>query len=328
MSPVLLATLLLAGAPRDYKKGPGPHEVEVKSFDWKDGKRDREVPAKLYLPGGVKSPSPVIVFSHGLGGTRNGYEYLGRHWASHGYVAVHLQHKGSDDAVWKGKRNPLAALRQAVRDPANALNRPLDVRFALDRLTKLNKEGALKGKLDLARVGMAGHSFGAWTTQVVVGQVQVLPLGKELSYADRRVKAGLILSPSAPPKGDLDKVFGAVKVPCLHMTGTRDDGMGITEVKAPDRRKPFDHMKRAERYLVIFKDGDHMAFAGIKRLPGGGKKDPFIQGVVRMASTAFWDAHLKGDAKARAWLAGGLAKALGKEDTLETASPRKARSAG
>ena len=39
----------------------------------------------------------MIVFSHGLGGTRDGYEYLGRHWASYGYVSVHLQHKGSDD---------------------------------------------------------------------------------------------------------------------------------------------------------------------------------------------------------------------------------------
>jgi predicted dienelactone hydrolase len=45
-------------------------------------------------------PFPVIVFSHGLGGSREGYKYLGRHWASYGYVAVHVEHLGSDTAAF------------------------------------------------------------------------------------------------------------------------------------------------------------------------------------------------------------------------------------
>src|SRR5437879_2469655 len=85
--------------PADYNKAAGPHEVAATKFDWKDDRRSREVPVKVYAPRSDKGPFPVIVFSHGLGGTRDGYEYLGRHWASHGYVCVHLQHHGSDDSV-------------------------------------------------------------------------------------------------------------------------------------------------------------------------------------------------------------------------------------
>ena len=148
--------------PKDYKKETGPYEVTATKLDWKDDRRDREVPVKVYAPKSDQGPFPVIVFSHGLGGTRDGYEYLGRHWASHGYVCVHLQHLGSDDAVWKGSKQPLADMRKAVREPANILNRPLDVRFALDQLAKLNHDDpAFKGRLDLEQVGMAGHSFGA-----------------------------------------------------------------------------------------------------------------------------------------------------------------------
>ena len=44
---------------------------------------------------------PIILFSHGLGGSRHGSEYLERWWTARGYVTVFLQHPGSDDAVWR-----------------------------------------------------------------------------------------------------------------------------------------------------------------------------------------------------------------------------------
>ena len=80
---------------------PGPHEVAVLLAAWQDSRRQRQVPVKIYYPADGAGPFPVIIFSHGLGGSREGYQYLGRHWASHGYVSVHLQHIGSDQAVWE-----------------------------------------------------------------------------------------------------------------------------------------------------------------------------------------------------------------------------------
>lgn len=291
----------------------------VTKLDWKDERRNRDVPVKVYAPKSASGPFPVIVFSHGLGGTRDGYEYLGRHWASHGYVCVHLQHVGSDDAVWRGSTQPLADMRKAAREATNIVNRPRDVRFALDQLPKLNRDDpAFRGRLDLQRVGVAGHSFGAYTTLAVAGEVFLTPQGKEVTFRDPRVKAAVIMSPSAPQgKADLDRSFGSITIPCLHLTGTNDDGVGITEVKAAERRIPYDHITKADQYLIVFKGGDHMLFAAPKRRTGG-EKDAVLLGLIRMSTTAFWDAYLKGETGGKAWLeGGGFRQALAEDGTFE-----------
>ena len=278
---------------------------------------------------------PVILFSHGLGGSREGYSYLGQHWASHGYVCVHLQHPGSDSSVWRGQAEPLKALKEAVRTPRLAMDRSADVRFVLDRLEKLQTEqGPLKGRLDLKRIGMAGHSFGAHTTLVVAGQVAVLPGGREISQADPRIKVAVIMSPPVPQRpAQREKAYQKIAIPCFYMTGTEDDSP-IGETRKEDRRLPFDLSgEAADRYLVIFTGGDHMIFSGrtpgLAGLPGTGsrglvalrrqrEKDAVFHRLICAGSTAFWDAYLRGDQKAKQWLAeGGFQKLLGSEGSFE-----------
>lgn len=306
---------------------PGPSQVEVVAIEWTDSIRQREVPVKIYYP---KSGGrcPVIIMSHGLGGSRDGYEYLGRHWASHGYIAVHPQHKGSDDAVWKGGQNPRESMQKAAGNLANAVNRPKDVSFVIDRLEKLDAEdGPLHGRLDTGRVGMAGHSFGAYTTLAVAGQAFPGLLGQTFTLADRRVRAAVPMSAPVPKQRDkLDQAFGPIKIPCLHMTGTLDDSP-VGETKAAERRLPFDHMHLADQYLVTFTGGDHMVFSGRPRRTeamvapgwqGSGEKDPLFQELIRTVTVAFWDAYLRNDTQAQRWLTGGgCESALGANATFE-----------
>lgn len=311
-----MSSVALAAEDR-YTPQPGPMEVATLKLDWNDAARTRKVPVKIYYPKAADAPCPVIVFSHGLGGSRDGYSYLGQHWASHGYVSVHLQHIGSDTAVWMGSKNMMADMNKAAMNPSNSINRPLDVRFAIDQIEKLNKDdGPLKGKLDLERIGMAGHSFGAYTTLAAVGEVFVLPGGKESTLADPRIKAAIAMSSPVPAdRSKHDKAFGSIKVPVFHMTGTKDDSP-IGNSKAPDRRIPFDHTKSADAYLLIFQDGDHMVFSG--RVGVLRPLDKQQQDLIRTSSLAFWDAYLKNDAVARKWLAdGGFEKALGSGGTFE-----------
>jgi predicted dienelactone hydrolase len=303
-------------AVESYERGPGPYAVAMVSYDWVDSARSRKVPVKIYYPEKGQGPFPVIVFSHGLGGSRDGYEYLGRHWASHGYVSVHLQHLGSDDAVWKESKQPALDLGRAAADPQNAVARPKDVSFVLDRVTALNHDVTpLKGLLDLRAIGMAGHSFGAWTTLAVAGQM----LGPRLqsSLADPRIKAAIEMSAPVPRNADLDRAYGKINMPVLHMTGTLDDSP-IGDTKAAERRVPFDHIQAPGQYLVIFQGGDHMIFAGQRRQASKGEKDPRFRDLILQGTTAFWDAYLKGDAAAKSWLSrGGYAAALGADGTLE-----------
>jgi predicted dienelactone hydrolase len=319
----LLATLLIAlalpaqapaPAARAYEN-PGPFTVATVVYDWTDASRNRPVPVKIYYPKTGKGPFPVIIFSHGLGGTRESYEYLGRHWASHGYVSVHVQHLGSDDEVWRGSARPGRDMFRAAANPQNALARPLDVSFALDQMEKLNRTvSPFRGRLDFDRVGMAGHSFGAWTTLVIAGQGLA---GGGLSLADPRVKAAIEMSAPVPRKGqDLDRAYGGIKIPVFHMTGTLDDSP-IGDTTAEERRIPFDHIHGVDQYLVTFEGGDHMIFSGRARRPAH-PKDALFQDRIRAGSVAFWDAYLRGDAGARDWLArGGYTALLGKDGRLE-----------
>ena len=305
-----------------YKQAPGPSKVEVRLFDWTDVKRGRKVPIKVYFPGDARTPSPLIVFSHGLGGSRAGYEYLGRHWAGHGYISVHIQHLGSDDQVWRSQMQPMSSMKRAAADPQIAINRARDVSFIIDQMEKLNGEpGVFKNRVDLGRIGVAGHSFGANTTLVAAGQIFILPGGSEIGFGDPRVKAAIPMSSPVPRnKNDLGRAFGKIAVPCLHMTGTLDDSP-IGETAAADRRLPFDNIVGADQFIIVFNGGDHMIFSGRLRptsAAGQGERDALFQDLIRQSTTAFWDAYLRGDAAAKAWLAeGGFEAALGSDGSLE-----------
>ena len=123
--------------------------INTQTFDWQDAARNRAVPVRLYLPDAKANgskPAPLIVFSHGLGGSRNGYQYLGRYWASHGFASLHVQHIGSDNNLWRG--NPFGLtfrLTEAAKD-SEAMARAKDVSFAL---TELLAVPALVGWLTL-----------------------------------------------------------------------------------------------------------------------------------------------------------------------------------
>src|SRR5438552_11816461 len=131
----LLATAAAAYDPLlvDEKAASQPRDLS-----FKDAERDRELPLRIYLPE-AKEAAPVVLFSHGLGGTRGGSAFLGRHWAGRGFVVVCLQHPGSDDSLWRGK--PLGERAGAMREAASAATltaRGTDVPAAIGQLARSN----------------------------------------------------------------------------------------------------------------------------------------------------------------------------------------------
>ncbi len=296
-----------------------PSDVKTIRAVWHDDARNRDVPFKIYFPAAA-GKYPVIIFSHGLGGTCDGYEYIGVHWAKNGYVSVHIQHKGSDDGVWRGKSNPMQEMRKATMDFESILNRPKDVSFAIDQIDKLNKDeqSELKGRCDMEKIGVAGHSFGAYTALASSGRKLVGPLGGSMDLSDPRIKACIAMSAPAKGKEKSNNSYADYKVPCMHMTGTLDDSP-IGDTKASDRRIPFDSIEKAEQYLVIFKDGDHMIFSG-RGLKIGERaaKDKEFQELIKQSTVKFWDAYLKDNSEAKKWLTGDeFEKSMGNQATIE-----------
>lgn len=274
--------------------------VETLDIEVVDAKRRRTVPIRVYLPTAV-TRAPVVLFSHGLGGSREGSAFLAQHWARRGYVAVFLQHPGSDDGVWKdvSATKRMSAMRAAASG-RNFLLRVRDVSAVIDQLERWNQTAGhrLGGHLDLTRIGMSGHSFGAVTTQAVSGQ----SYGGN-SLADPRIQAAIAFSPSSPLRGDVKQAFGKVRIPWLLMTGTHDTAV-IGDVDLASRLAVFPALSPGGKYELVLDGAEHSAFTE-RALSGDSRpRKPNHHRSMLALSTAFWDAWLREDAAAKAWLDG------------------------
>lgn len=277
------ATLLATG--RGLRADTAP--VLALDLDWHDATRERPVPARLYLPAAARAavPAPLVVFSHGIGGSRFGYQYLGRHWAAHGWASLHPQHVGSDRSLWGG--NPLAMLGR-LRDAATdeeAVARVHDLRFALDSLLA----SELGASIDAQRIVAAGHSYGANTTLLAAG-ARVPREGRAQQFTDARVRAALLLS--APPfygERAFGPILGGITLPSLHVTATEDD------IRIPgffsgvdDRIAVFEAIGSRPKALAVFEGGSHSIFTD--RAGTGG---PMLNAQVKAATQALTLAFLQ-----------------------------------
>src|SRR5262245_15667051 len=200
---------------------PASVEPSVSDFDWVDPARDRPVPVRLYWPSQLATGAhvPLVVFSHGIGSSRFGYSYLGKHFASHGIASLHVQHVGSDRQVWFG--NPFGVVGRLWKATSEdeAIQRVRDLHFALDQLLEHSPYGA---RIDRTRIAAAGHSYGANTVMLAAGATLQRD-GHSVQFRDARIRAALLLS--APPfygEPALDPILKPITLPSLHVTATGD----------------------------------------------------------------------------------------------------------
>lgn len=298
---------------------------------WQDSRRQREVPVRIRWPSdALPVPAggwPVVLFSHGLGGTRAGGEVWGQAWAAAGYVVVHLQHAGSDlDAVRQAASS--FSDRAALGRLGNAkqlLARLQDVVFALDELALRHGNGASGTGKRWANVrpdavGLSGHSFGAHTALSVGGQSYPGFGGMR----EPRIAALIAFSPALPAAGDAQTAFAGIVRPTLCVTGTRDDdvlGTGAT----PDKRAGvFAALPAGSKAQLVLKDADHMTFGGqtgraasiLPREAVTERLQAQHHALVASITTDWWRAYLTGDAAAKARLV--QPQGLAAQDTWQT----------
>ncbi|MFN3585325.1 alpha/beta hydrolase family protein [Phenylobacterium sp.] len=282
--------------------------VEIRYGEWDDPARGgRVVPYKMYVPAG-KGPFPVVVHSHGLGGSREASGYILEAVAKAGFLVVALQHAGSDSALLEGlgpgggEAGLVAAGRRGM-SPRAAQARYGDVPFALDQIAREAQAGGpLAGKADLSRVGMSGHSYGALSTLVAVGQ-RTLGAPAGASFAEPRIRAAIAYSPNKPRGDDPAAAFRNVRTPMLHFTGTEDVTPFDLERSPFERTAPFQAIQGADQFLVILRGGDHAVFGGRRAATGRLKPtDPGHMALIKDETVRFWRAYLGGDARAAAEL--------------------------
>ena len=282
---------------------------------WQDAVRDAAPRAGRW---------PLVAFSHGYGGHRRQSTFLCTHLASHGYVAVAVDHTGN--TVFDVLHMVVAMQTGGPRpDPDTRLRdfiaaRPADVSFTIDSV--LAGAGGVAGVVDPERIGMSGHSFGGWTTLRVTKQ-------------DARIRAALPLAPAGGPNPRLpvSALTEALEfdwgrdVPTLFVVADRDTVLPIAGMHHLLEQTP------GRKRMVVVKNADHMHFCDrveeVHELFRMMPHDPVFadiqasippiaelcagehsQDVVRGLGLAHMDAHLKGDESAARFLAGDVAGAL------------------
>ncbi|MBT9491094.1 MAG: acetylhydrolase [Paucibacter sp.] len=261
----------------------------TEDMDWQDAARQRAVPTRLYWPADAEAKGragvPLIVFSHGIGGSRRGYSYLGAYWASRGYASLHVQHVGSDRNVWLGNPFGLVGRLQDAAKESEALHRVADMRFALDQVLL----GARGEQIDQTRLIAAGHSYGANTVMLLSG-AQVLRQGVVMDQLrDPRIKAAIIIS--APPfYGETERtaeILKPITIPTLHITST-EDVIVIPGYHsgAADRIAVFDATGSATKSLVVFEGGSHSMFTD-RAGTGGVALNPRVKTATKEVALAF-----------------------------------------
>jgi predicted dienelactone hydrolase len=292
--------------PGGYELEAGPYTVsEVADLVLHDSKRKKDLHVRIFYPNG-SGKYPVIVFSHGAGGSQDCCDALTRHWATYGYVTIQPTH--DDSAVQRrntGEENIRfpQAVRDALKKPALWESRPRDISFVLDALPSLaNRVPGLAGKMDSARIGVGGHSMGSYTTEAIAGALIDLPGHPGANFADPRVKAILCLSPQGPGQFGLnDHSFDKISLPYIGMTGSLDS---LGPIASPAWHKTaFERSQPGDKYHVFIEGANHMSFITARTLvPSRAAQEEAILGYTNSASLAFWDAYLKGDASAKAYL--------------------------
>ncbi|MEC0698488.1 dienelactone hydrolase family protein [Bacillus haynesii] len=148
---------------------------------------------------------PVVVISHGFGTSRLLHASQAEHLASHGFIAIAIDHTYSTMATaFPGGRVTGLTTEQymnGVSENSSKLGNiwTQDADFVINQLDQLNRD-AFEGKLDMDNIGMMGHSFGGATAF-------------NTAYSNPGIKAGINMD------GSLYNVNGkqAISKPFLFM---------------------------------------------------------------------------------------------------------------
>ena len=247
--------------------------------------RERVFPVDVYLPQlrtgrqGQAPKTPVVVISHGLGSDRATFRYLAEHLASHGFAVAVPEHPGSNAAQLQAL---IAGTVSEVATPSEFVDRPLDIKYLLDDLTRRAQTDPRYGRLNLEQVGVLGQSFGGYTVLALAGapinfeQLQkdcgpqaldntlnlslllqcrataLLPINYGLQ--DSRVKAIFAINPvDSAVLGESG--FNQISIPTMIVSGNADTVAPALQ----EQVQPFTWLRSRDRYLALLDRGTHFS---------------------------------------------------------------------
>ena len=203
---------------------------------------------------------PVVILRGGLGAKMLDYTTLAEDLASHGYVVVAFDAPYRTGVVVfpdgrvvrrPNELNPETLPDSARRTLADRLlmGWVADTRFALDELARLDARdttGMFTGRLDLAAIGVAGHSLGGATAL-------------QVCHDDLRCKAGIDID--GLPLGNV--VQTGLARPFMFLLSDHGADTATAEGRRVmgDIRAIYDKLPPNDRYWVAIRGAGHFNFS-------------------------------------------------------------------
>ncbi len=259
-----------------------------------DISRNRNIPIKIYYPDvNVENQLPLIIISHGLGGSKDALAYLGKYWAAHGYVCIHPTHIGSDVSLFQNNDNAINSLVSILLEGEIFSESPKDISLIIDNIDEIQNLIPNKDvKINKEKIGLAGHSFGAYTTIALAGGKVTLMNKQSKFFTDDRIKAFIALSPMGDSGLGLlftEDSWDNINVPVMLLTGTKDMQPEIKKDYSW-RIEPYDKMPKGDKYLAIIEDATHLTFTGDKNIDETIKDDDISY--IKFLTLNFWNLYL------------------------------------
>lgn len=270
----------------------------------------RQTPLFIRYPLATRGPLPLVLWSHG-GALQEGGKYHNEEWgnalAGAGYIVVHMSHM---PVGWL-ERFRLAAefgIEASAMDVELAANlvRPRDAIATLNDLDGIEAAfPALSRRIARMRIGVGGHSRGAYTVRTVACARIALPSDPDYSFLAPaptntplkvQPRAFLANSPQGPGRFGFKKdSWRECRRPDLTQTG---DGDVLLGEEPADRIVPFELMPAGGKWRMFIADAatSHATFN--LHDPA----HPQFVAYVRSTGLAFFDAYLRGRLQAHAWL--------------------------
>jgi dienelactone hydrolase len=248
---------------------------------------------------------PVLLFSPAWGGRRTQNTYLTEDLASHGFVVVAIDHPGNSgptfyddghvDQPATGDAMDFATLNldQINANGAMELERETtDEIGVLDALALMNQDpkSPFYQRLDIARVGALGHSFGG-------------AVAAEAALRDERVKAALDLDGSLfgqVQRDGLPKPFMFIEQD-LPVYADPSKRTAVDRINDAMNASDLEAMKKFGAYRIFLHGSTHESFTDrslfspLKRLSGAGALPKGREyEIVRAYALAFFDKTLRG----------------------------------
>ena len=199
---------------------------------------------------------PVVVFSHGNAWSMDGYEPLVDRWATAGFVVIQPTHLDS-------RRNAIG-----FDDPGFQTIwrvRIADLHAVLDHLGEVVSEAGLADRVDLSRVALVGHSWGAQTVGALLGARVLGAAGDDEDFSREGITAGVLIA--ATGTGDsltpfaeehlsfMKPDYTTMTAPALVIAGDKDQSKMST--RGPDWFLDAYELSPAPKSLMVVPEGEH-----------------------------------------------------------------------